>query len=256
MSLVWYIISGLRTIIGFLMMVVWMIGYSITLLFRKHSKDTALTLREHYLKWVAFPLFGLRTELKGTVHSKPALYVANHRSFSDPMIICRYLRAFVVAKAEIANYPVISQGAQLTGVLFVKREDKNSRSSVRQAIVDTIKRGHNILVFPEGTVGVKRGTLDFKVGAFVQAIKNDIPIIPIALEYKSPKDLWVIPNFIRQFLIMYSKSFTRTKMTIGKPIIGSSVEDTVAKARDWIENELKNMQEGWTEIEFDQNDND
>lgn len=237
-------------------MVLWMLIYAIGLLFRKHTKDRALDLREHYLKYIAFPILGMKVQIKGKQSEQPALYVANHRSFSDPMIICKYIRSFVVAKAEIANYPVINQGAQLTGVLYVKREEKDSRSAVRKMIIDTIKDGYSVLVFPEGTVGVNKGTLDFKLGAFAEALKNDIPIIPIALEYKSPKDLWVIPQFVKQFLLMYAKPLTYSKMSIGVPINQDTVDATAIQAREWIEKELFAMQDNWSEVDYTKYNNE
>ncbi len=237
-------------------MVLWMLVYSISLIFKKHSKDRALCLREHYIKYLAFPILGMNVKLEGEQYDKPALYVANHRSFSDPIIICRYIKAFVVAKAEVANYPIISQGAQLTGILYVKREEKDSRNAVRQMIIDTIKNGHSVLVFPEGTVGVKQGTMDFKIGAFAEALKNEIPIIPIALEYKSTKDLWLLPHFVNQFLLMYTKPITFSKMSIGKPINTDDVVTTSDAARHWIEVKLSQMQHNWSEIDYSKYENE
>ncbi len=228
--------------------------YSILNLFVRFDDEQALLLRERWLKWVGFPLLGIKSEVKGEIYDKPALYVANHRSFTDPLVICRWLRAFVVAKAEVANYPIISQGAKLTGVLFVKREDKNSRQSVRQKIIDTINSGQNVLVFPEGTVSVKQGTLPFRRGAFAEAIKHNIPIVPMAVEYRSPQDLWLIPNFVKQFLTSYAKPKTEVKLSIGKPILERDVDVAADQAQSWITQELLNLQKGWTKIDFSKYD--
>ena len=230
--------------------------YYISLIFVKHSRKRALRLRHTYLKYFAVPLLGLNIDLDGKPVAEPVLYVANHRSFTDPIVICRFLKAFVVAKAEVASYPVINYGAQLTGVLYVKRDDKSSRNSVRQMIIETIRSGYNILVFPEGTVGLKRGTLDFKIGAFAEAVKNKIPIVPIAIEYKTESDLWLTPNFVKQFLNMFAKARTHVKVAFGPKVLSHDVEEAYKEAHSWIENKMFEMQEGWSEINFDKYNND
>jgi 1-acyl-sn-glycerol-3-phosphate acyltransferase len=237
-------------------MIVWMLVYFVSLIFRKHSKERALALRLHYLKYLAVPLLGLKIHVKGKPINRSALYVSNHRSFTDPIVICRYLKAFVVAKAEVASYPIINYGAQLTGVLYVKREDKSSRSSVRQMIIDTIENGYNILVFPEGTVGLKKGILDLRKGAFAEAIKNGIPIIPIAIEYKRPNALWLKANFVVQFLDMFATPITEVKLEFGDELKGKSVDETVKEVNEWYHTKLTSMQNNWSEIDYHKYQND
>ena len=250
MSFFWYFISIIRAVIIIILMVVWMLVYLVSLLFRRHTKTAALALRTHYLKWVAFPFLGFEVEIEGKVHDIPAMYVSNHRSFSDPLIICRWLRAFVVAKAEVANYPIINKGAELTGVLYVKREEKDSRKNVRKMIIDTIRSGYNILIFPEGTVGTKEKTLDFKKGAFAAVLEEDIPIIPVAIEYKSPKDLWLVNNFVQQFIIMFSKPKTYVRLRIGTPLHCDETDECVRQSQKWIDDQLEDMQRNWSDIDF------
>ena len=249
-TILWYPIAIFRAIMLLIGMVLYMAVYGLSLLISKHTKERALNLRANYLKYWAIPLLGIKVEIEGEPISSPALYVANHRSFSDPIVICNYLKAFVIAKAEVANYPIINKGAELTGVLYVKRNDKTSRNEVREMMIDTIGEGYNVLIFPEGTVGVEKGTIPFKVGAFAEAVKNNIPIVPIAIEYKSKKDLWLIPSFIPQFLMSYAKPFTHVKLTFGPPIVGDDVEQVVTSTKHWIDAALDHMQHDWTDISF------
>ncbi|MBK8699860.1 MAG: 1-acyl-sn-glycerol-3-phosphate acyltransferase [Saprospiraceae bacterium] len=171
-----------------------MISYAVTMLWRKHSPERAFALRKTWLTYFGHPILNIHVEVSGGPIQEPALYVSNHRSFADPVILCRYLDAYVIAKAEVASYPVINKGAELTGVLYVKRDDSKSRNEVRDLMVQTIKKGYNVLVYPEGTVGIQSKTLPFKVGSFMEAARNGIPVVPIAIEYRSEKDLWLIPQ--------------------------------------------------------------
>ena len=86
------------------------------------------------------PILNMHVIIEGKPHDKPALYVCNHRSFADPLAILPYLDAYVIAKAEVASYPIINKGAELTGVLYVKREDSQSRNAVRDKMVKPLNK--------------------------------------------------------------------------------------------------------------------
>jgi lyso-ornithine lipid O-acyltransferase len=231
-------------------MVLWMLGYSIKSLFVKHSPERAFGLRKHWLKYVGYPVMNIQVKVEGMPLDEPAIYVANHRSFADPVVICGYLDAYIIAKAEVANYPIISTGAKLTGVIFVKRENKASRNEVRDMMIDTIQKGYNVLVFPEGTVGVQKHTLDFRAGTFHEAAENGVPIVPIAIEFKSEKDLWLIPNFVKLFLNQFSKWKTEAKLSFGPAMRSEDGEKLRSEAQAWVNAKLVEMHEGWTEVDY------
>lgn len=228
-------------------MVIYMLSYAVSCLVVPHSKNRALNLRAHFLRYVALPVLNIHVIKQGDIADIPALYVANHRSFSDPLVICRYLKAFVIAKAEVSGYPIINKGAQLTGVIWVDRQDKGSRTSTRDKMIETIKEGYNVLVYPEGTVGTDKLTLPFRKGTFIEAAAHNIPVIPIAIEYKSPKDLWVLEKFIPQYLYQFSKWRTEVKIHISRPIYHTDGQELHDLAQSWIDYHLSEMQKGWSE---------
>lgn len=228
-------------------MAVFMLSYAVSCIVWKHSKKRALRLRKNYLRYVGIPVLNIDVIKTGDPIATPALYVCNHRSFTDPIVVCRYLNAFVIAKAEVANYPIINKGAELTGVIWVNRQDKNSRTQTRDKMVETIKAGYNILVFPEGTVGKDKATLPFRMGTFLEAAENNIPVVPIAIEFKSPKDMWVLEKFVPQYFHQYSKWKTEVKLTFGQPMIGKTGEELHKQAYEWINTELDTMQSGWSQ---------
>lgn len=243
-------LSILRSIIVFIGMIIWIIGYSVKSIFVKTTPERAFGLRKNWLKYVGHPVMNIDVKVEGNPIDEAAIYVANHRSFADPVVICRYLDAYVIAKAEVANYPIISTGAKITGVIFVKRENKTSRNAVRDMMIDTIKSGYNVLVFPEGTVGVNKTTLDFRPGTFFEAAANGVTIVPVAVEFKSEKDLWLIPNFVKLFLNQFSKWRTEAKLSFGPAMRGDDGEKLRADAQAWVNAKLAEMHEGWTEVDY------
>ncbi len=249
MKFFWYIVAVFRGLGILITMVLFLLFYAITRIFLKHTKASGLSLRRYWITHVAYPVLNLKVTAKGKPYHKSALYVCNHRSFTDPIVISKYLNAFVIAKAEVASYPVINKGAEVTGILYVKREDKESRIHARKEFVDVIKSGHNILVYPEGTISTAKSPIPFKKGTFYEAAKEGITIIPIAIEFKNEKDLWTIPNFVGQYLNQFSKWKTEAKLSFGPPLTSDDGEKLLSDSYNWINNELDTLQKDW--IDFD-----
>jgi len=245
------LVRGILLILG---MALCLLGYAITRVFWKHTRTSGLKLRKFYIKYMAFPILNLKVELVGEPIDTAALYVCNHRSFVDPAVISKFLNAFVIAKAEITNYPVINKGAEVTGVIWVERTDRKSRANVRKAFVDVVKGGHNILVYPEGTISLTKKTLPFKVGTFKGAAKEGLTVVPVALEYKSDKDLWRINNIVGQYLSAFGKWKTETKLTFGPPMKMEDGAILADKCESWVNEELARMHEDWSEMNFAEED--
>lgn len=250
MKVFWYIIATLRGLGILVTMILFLLGYALTRIFVKHTKRSGLNLRKYWIRHVAYPLLNLKVEVKGKIHDGPALYVCNHRSFTDPIVISKYLNAFVIAKAEVASYPVINKGAEVTGILYVKRENKDSRVKARKAFVEVIKSGYNILVYPEGTISTNKSPIPFKKGTFFEAASENITVVPVAIEFRNEKDLWTIPNFIGQYFNQFSKWKTEARLSFGPPIQSSDGEQLTSRAYEWIEGELHKLQEDWVQVEW------
>ena len=222
-----------------------MLVYTLSTPFLGHNHDIAFRLRRRYVI-IASKILGISWVKNGEVTLKPALYVCNHRTLVDPVIACIYLDAFVIAKAEVGSMPLLNKGAELSGVIYVKREDKTSRSATREKMKEIIAGGENVLVYPEGTVSGERTTLDFKKGTFMEAAANEIPVIPIALEYQSKRDHWVKISLFQQYFKQFSKWHTRAKIEFGEPIRSSDGEELCQGAQGWINEKLLEMQKGWS----------
>ncbi len=197
--------------------------------------------------WVQFAqaVLGIRCTVKGQQLDGVALYVANHRSFSDPVIIALYIDAYVIAKAEVANLPLISKGAEMTGVLYVKRDNKESRSAVRKYMSEVLLEGKNILVFPEGTTSNKLNTLPFKKGTFIEAAKHNIPVVPIVLEYKTKKDLWFKSSLMGHHFRQFGKLRTEAVLRIGDPITHKDGLEIAAEAEQWTNDTIRAIHSTW-----------
>lgn len=213
------------------------------------SPKSAFRFRRAWVS-IAKVILGITVQIKGKPYEGTALYVCNHRSFSDPVIIANYLDAYVIAKAEVADLPLLGKGAEKTGVIYVQRENQESRSSVRLTMVKTLLQGKNVLVFPEGTTNDKKELLAYKKGTFFEAAQNGIPVVPIILEYKSKKDLWSNRGIVKHHFIQFGKLFTSTKLEIGPAFSNEDGDKLREEIEQWSRTTVAKMHQNW-ESHFD-----
>ncbi len=96
-------------------------------------------------------VLGVRVEVAGRLApSRPVLFIANHCSWIDIVVLGAVLPGCFVAKAAIQTWPLISWVARLGRTVFVSR----SRTGVgreRSGLAQRLAAGDNIILFPEGT---------------------------------------------------------------------------------------------------------
>jgi putative phosphoserine phosphatase / 1-acylglycerol-3-phosphate O-acyltransferase len=131
-------------------------------------------------------LAGIHVTVEGEEHlwsKRPAVFIFNHQSGIDPLLLCKLLRRdFVgISKQEIRNYPVLGQLFELAGTIFVDRFNHAEAVKALEPAVDALRRGLSIAIAPEGTrsLGPKPGR--FKKGAFRMAMAGGAPIVPIVI---------------------------------------------------------------------------
>ncbi len=225
--------------------------YLLQTLFVKHTVERGFILRRRFARWGSW-ILGIQVEKEGTPSdSKPVLYVINHRSLVDPLIISAFIDVFYVSKAEVSSYPVLGPGAQKTGVIFVKRESKSSRSATLDAIKETFLKQENIGIFPEGTTNLFKLTKQYRIGSFHLAAEMNVPVIPVVLEYRDHKDLWNSKNMLVQFVKQFGAWRTYTKLKIGQPISNEDGVILLNAAKKFTDDTLIEVHKDWTTMEFD-----
>ncbi len=235
-----------------MLLLIYLVGYMIRSLFMGRSLENGLRMR-HSFAHVLPKLVGLDIEFKGTPHDKPALYVGNHRSYYDPGAASMYLpKSVIVAKAEIADWPLIGYATDLAGVIFVQRFNKDSRAATREAMAKALEDGYSVLIYPEGTTADHPTTVNFKPGTFATAIKMNVPIVPIAVEYGHERDAWVRKDepFATHVALFLGKRRSKIKVRYGDPIYGTDVEEFRDECKAWIDKNLLEMQEEYGGVDW------
>lgn len=147
-----------------------------------------LAVRMAYSLWspVILKIAGVKLIIEGLENinkSKSHIFVANHQSFIDIPILFRAIpvNLHFVAKKEIKKMPFIGWFMMLTGMIFIDRSNRQKAYTSIKKAGEMIKRGKNVLTYPEGTRS-KNGKMGlFKKGSFIIATDNGIPIMPIAI---------------------------------------------------------------------------
>jgi putative phosphoserine phosphatase / 1-acylglycerol-3-phosphate O-acyltransferase len=128
---------------------------------------------------------GLDFEIDGLPNLRregPTIYVFNHQSLLDSMVIAHLLRNDVVAmcKKEMASVPVVGHLLRQADTIFVDRDEADQTDVVRRAL-DVLKNGRSLVIAPEGSRSTLGDIQPFKHGAFFLARKAGVPIVPIVL---------------------------------------------------------------------------
>lgn len=179
---------------------------------------------------------GLQVKTEGTVPDFPCLIVSNHRSYIDPILMLREVYGYPVAKAELANWPVIGKGAKMAGILYLKRESAGSRSGTLRQMLEKIEAGFSVIIFPEGTTSSLNGTLPFKKGGFKLAAQANIPVVPIALVFADKRDFWVgKDSFFSHVKRRFGERKTEVKLCYGPAISSDDPNVLLSKSQAWID---------------------
>lgn len=115
---------------------------------------------------------------------EPCIAIANHRSYLDGLVLIAALpeRFTPVIKTEVSQVPIISKVLERVGARYVQREPAMQAGRDTKRLLDAVRDGESLAVFPEGTFSVDDGLLPFRGGAFFLATKAGVPVVPVAIE--------------------------------------------------------------------------
>ena len=128
-------------------------------------------------------VFGMRSVRIGEPLADPVLFVANHTSWIDIELLHSQRAACFVAKAEIARWPLVGWMAATGGTIFHRRGSNHSLSTVMQVMVERLRGGRSVAVFPEGGTGYHGVLKTFHARIFQAALDAEVAVQPVALRF-------------------------------------------------------------------------
>lgn len=140
------------------------------------------------LRWTARSLLrvlAIETTTTGTpLPATRALVVANHISWLDIIALLAHANVRIVAKSEVASWPIIGRLARLSGVIFIDRERPRTLPRTVAEIRDALAAGDVVAAFAEGTTSCGDHTVPYRPAVFQAAIDAGVRVVPVTLRYR------------------------------------------------------------------------
>jgi 1-acyl-sn-glycerol-3-phosphate acyltransferase len=114
----------------------------------------------------------------------PSIIVVNHNSLLDIPCLGVILDFDYkwVSKKEIFQIPFVGWHLRACGHIWVDRSRKDNYERLDDEFHRRLTSGASILMFPEGTRSPNGALRKFHSGAFVTAVREQVPILPIVLD--------------------------------------------------------------------------
>jgi 1-acyl-sn-glycerol-3-phosphate acyltransferase len=135
-------------------------------------------------------ILGIRVRIDGRpVRDRAVLFVCNHVSWADILVIGSVMPVAFVSKTEVGNWPLVGITARLQKTVFV---DRSRRQQTGDAIAEMVKRLHAgipVMLFAEGTSSDGNRVLPFRsalIGAVREAgarAEGGITVQPVSIGY-------------------------------------------------------------------------
>jgi 1-acyl-sn-glycerol-3-phosphate acyltransferase len=138
----------------------------------------------HRAARLAFRLMGIPLEVTGTWPPRArAIVIINHSSYLDGLVLSAALSGELafVAKKELEAQFFAGRFLKALGALFVERADPEGGVEDTHKALLAAQAGRALVFFPEGTFTRAPGLLPFRLGAFVTAARQHLPILPVSL---------------------------------------------------------------------------
>ena len=138
----------------------------------------------YFLGWTGW-IAGARAKKSGTNVRRDVVFIANHISWVDILVIAGASGSAFVAKAEIRDAPVVGWLSTLNRTVFVSREDRAGVAEqierLREALTDT----WSVTIFPEGTTDDGCSLLPFKSSLLkiLEPAPPGVVVQPLFLDY-------------------------------------------------------------------------
>lgn len=153
---------------------------------KKRRSRFSINVTSFYCR-IGLRILGIRLQVRGPSGvrtTSKTLYVCNHLSYLDILLIASVFPAHFVSSREVEEMPFLGLVCKCSGSLFVERRNRQRLSADIAHLSEIISGGRPVLLFPEGTSSDGTDILPFKVSLFAAAERSETHIIPLCLKYE------------------------------------------------------------------------
>jgi 1-acyl-sn-glycerol-3-phosphate acyltransferase len=137
-----------------------------------------------FLVWVGHAA-GMRVRVAGQPLGDHVLFLSNHLSWLDIMLIAGASGAAFVSKDEVARWPLIGWLASLNNTIFVARTRRGAVRDQADALRAALAGGQPVALFPEGTTEGGPDILPFRASLLASLFPPlpGVRVQPVAIDY-------------------------------------------------------------------------
>ena len=179
-------------------------------------------------------VFGFRLRRVGEPLPGGVLFVANHVSWIDIVVLHSQRMMGFVAKREIERWPLVGWMAGRAETIFHQRGNSESLGGVLHEMLARLRTGRSVGVFPEGRTRDGREVGPFHARIFLAAVETGACVQPVALRYGDGGDAQATvafqpgENFLANFLRLLGEPARVAEVHFLAPI---GTADTVGRRR-------------------------
>jgi 1-acyl-sn-glycerol-3-phosphate acyltransferase len=164
------------------------------------------------------PALGVDLKIEGQPRPDVPLWVANHLSWVDPVVLMSLRPMGTIAKGEVTGYPLIGRWARKSGIHFVDREDATSRAAALASFSASLQNGRDMVLFPEGTTTRGERLAPFYEGGLRVAFELGLPAQPLRISSPAAHYPWTGDETLLPHLKTLLATRTPVALAAEKPL--------------------------------------
>lgn len=187
LNILFYVLGVILVIVLIAVMVVLSVNFRFQQLKNdRYSWQERFAFVSWVVSWAIPLLINVKVEVEGLENLdevENGVIYANHQSNMDIVTMIKVIKRphGYVAKKELENIFLLSDGMRLIRCEFMDRSDVRQSVKVISSAAKSVKEGHLMVIFPEGTRMVNGELGSFKAGSFKLAQKAKADIIPVTI---------------------------------------------------------------------------
>jgi 1-acyl-sn-glycerol-3-phosphate acyltransferase len=133
-----------------------------------------------------FFVFRVKVHVKGLEHIPKTgniCFISNHQGLADIPLLVAYIPRTVgfIAKMELGKIPVLNIWMRAMHCVLIDRSNARSAVTTIHLAIETIQKGHPMVVFPEGTRSLSKAMGSFKPGSFKLITGANCLAVPVTI---------------------------------------------------------------------------
>jgi 1-acyl-sn-glycerol-3-phosphate acyltransferase len=128
---------------------------------------------------------GMKVRVVGEPLPSHALFLANHLSWLDILVLAGTSGTAFVSKDDVARWPIIGWLARLNNTVFIARTERKDVRNQADALRNALVAGQPVALFPEGTTDGGAEVLPFRASLLASLFPPlaGVRVQPVALDY-------------------------------------------------------------------------